>query len=226
MVSLYQHMDGKNRSPQTNTFYFVEKTQMSGSGLLALDWDKTTRRWKQNFVDWPLRREESQSVVCKRPRSVSRCSVSWVSSIKEGKALVQEVPALAHSHFPLLLLWLVLDTQRSPRGEEIIAADWEVLMCMYEEAAAGSYHTHTHTYWTTARIRGGKTRTFFCFFFPLAIQRFIQSTLQQRKNIDVEQKHKQQTTHTHTLWGHSTSFTRDLSAPSTQHSYKSNKRNK
>lgn len=31
-----------------------------------------------------------------------RCSVSWVSSIKKGKASVQEVPVLAHSPFSLL----------------------------------------------------------------------------------------------------------------------------
>lgn len=45
------------------------------------------------------------------------------------------------------------DTERCPRGEKIIAADWEILMCVYEEAtAAGSYYT----YWLEHGHRQGR----------------------------------------------------------------------
>lgn len=94
-----------------------------------------------------------------------RCSVSWVSSIKKGKANVQEVPALASSLSLSLLhpsihprpALFSTHTERSPRGR----ADHSGRLRGIDERVRGGSSSSSlilHTDWSRARDRRGKTR--------------------------------------------------------------------
>lgn len=101
-------------------------------------------------------------IICKLSCTFScaklRCSVSWVSSIKKGKANTQEIPARAHSPFSSSSTpsCLVLYPHRvKPPGR----ADHSSRLRGIDVCVRGAARTHAHTQEQSQSRRGKNVKT-------------------------------------------------------------------